>query len=274
MASYLAQHPEVFVSNPKEPLYFLHPLAKNRKIVDESHYLSLFKRAAGYTAIGEASVWYLYSDHARKAIYEFNPKARIIVIMRNPVDFVASLHSQQVFGGHENEKNLAYAWHREKNNVLDGSEETIERYPNWRGMYAELMRHGKYLARYIETFGEENVFVLTQEQMLRDMRGAYVQILTFLGVEDDGRIYFPKVNANKAHKSEMVRRLLTIINKQQWAIQFSRKIKSILGVGSFGLYAALRNANIEKSHRSDVPDYISKEIETRAAELARYRNLG
>ncbi|NOX41803.1 MAG: sulfotransferase domain-containing protein [Alphaproteobacteria bacterium] len=60
--------------------------------------------------LAEASVWYLYSRSAVDRILKFNPEARFIVCLRNPVDMFASLHPQQVFSGLEGEKDIEKAW--------------------------------------------------------------------------------------------------------------------------------------------------------------------
>src|SRR5438552_14861177 len=49
-------------------------------------YVKLFKRVTSETAIGEASVAYLASPRAAPAIAERIPQARIVMILRNPID--------------------------------------------------------------------------------------------------------------------------------------------------------------------------------------------
>src|SRR5579871_6835655 len=120
---YLDQHPEIYMSRVKEPHYFspeirleklsprLRPRAEAdaRKLRDYldgpmlekrfggpisewSDYLKLFRGADGSKAIGEASVCYLWSESAAANIRRRIPKARIILILRNPVDMVFSMY--------------------------------------------------------------------------------------------------------------------------------------------------------------------------------------
>ena len=92
--AYLSMHPEVFMpSTIKEPDYFSHKaiLAQNlyyntTHVTNLEEYLDLFSLANGEKAIGEASVSYLYYQEAARNLYDFNPEARIIIILREPVE--------------------------------------------------------------------------------------------------------------------------------------------------------------------------------------------
>ena len=79
----------------KEPHYFGKDLKKRSDefIDNDGEYLSLFKDAQSNQKIGEASTFYLYSKSAPREIKEYNPGAKIIIMLRNPIDFLYSLHS-------------------------------------------------------------------------------------------------------------------------------------------------------------------------------------
>ena len=87
MTTYLRDHPQIFMPLQKEPHYFAEDYPIFREVWTEKQYLHLFRSAdSSHLAVGEASVWYLYSDHALPRIKAFAPDARIIVQVRNPVD--------------------------------------------------------------------------------------------------------------------------------------------------------------------------------------------
>lgn len=65
--------------------------------VDRETYLSWFKDVKDAKRMGEASVWYLYSKKAAEQIKEFSPEAQIIIMLRNPVDMLYSLHGQFLY---------------------------------------------------------------------------------------------------------------------------------------------------------------------------------
>src|SRR5262245_23487023 len=110
MNDYLQVHPEIFIPAKKEIHFFgadLQFLKGGR--VTEQEYLTYFFPAQGEKRVGEASVWYLYSQHAAAEIQAFSPTARIIIMLRNPVDMMYSLHSQRLYNDNENLVNFAEA---------------------------------------------------------------------------------------------------------------------------------------------------------------------
>ncbi len=102
MYDYLKQHPEIFMPERKEPNFFGTDLGLSPYFIrDEKEYLSLFSGARNEKRVGEASVLYLFSKLAATEIKECNPAASIIIMLRNPVDMIHSLHSQYVYNGWE-----------------------------------------------------------------------------------------------------------------------------------------------------------------------------
>ena len=99
--NYLRQHPDVFMSPKKEPHYFGSDLYAPRFIRDWETYRVLFSGATDEAVVGEASVWYLYSQNAAREIHSVCPNAKIIIMLRNPVDQMHSLHSQRLYSGLE-----------------------------------------------------------------------------------------------------------------------------------------------------------------------------
>jgi Sulfotransferase domain len=106
---YLSRHPNVFMPGLKEPHYFSFDLRFNR-IKTEQQYMELFKEADMQDKIvGEASVYYLYSDTAVTNIENINHNAKYIVSVRNPVEMAVSLHAEQL-GSIENIGDFRQAW--------------------------------------------------------------------------------------------------------------------------------------------------------------------
>ena len=98
--AYLDAHPEIFMSHYKEPRFFGSDLRQRRRPT-KSQYFSCFARARNEKRVGEASVLYLYSKCAAAEIKEFCPEARIIIMLRDPVEMLHSKHSQSIFSGNE-----------------------------------------------------------------------------------------------------------------------------------------------------------------------------
>lgn len=110
LSSYLAQHPQVLFSRPKEPHFFNtdHTVRYARTLDD---YLACFSHGNGSeTAVGEGSVFYLYSRTAVADILARYPEAKFLVALRNPVDAAYSCHGQAVFDHGEILTDFPTAW--------------------------------------------------------------------------------------------------------------------------------------------------------------------
>ena len=95
MYAYLRSHPQIFMpETAKEPHYFApeESLWYGKRIDDLETYLALFTGARDAVRIGEASTHYLASPSAANSIYAFNPQARILIMLRSPVDLLYSLY--------------------------------------------------------------------------------------------------------------------------------------------------------------------------------------
>ena len=90
---YLEEHPEVYMSPIKETNFFSSKQMQEQElyydatpIQSKNQYLELFKDVSQEKQVGEASVSYLYYTGVAKKILEFNPKAKIVIMLRNPVE--------------------------------------------------------------------------------------------------------------------------------------------------------------------------------------------
>jgi len=107
---HLAVHPRVFMSRQKEPHHF-NTDSRFRWVETLEAYESLFSDApAAAQAIGEASVLYLHSEVAAANILCYQPRARFIAMVRNPLEMAPSWHRQALFDQQENEPDFARAW--------------------------------------------------------------------------------------------------------------------------------------------------------------------
>ena len=109
MIDYLKQHPEVFVPDRKELDFFGRDLVFKGHRLTEEEYLGFFSRATAEKRAGEGSVWYLHSKTAALEIKDFSPNARIIIMLRNPLDMMYSFHSQRLYNGNEDIENFSAA---------------------------------------------------------------------------------------------------------------------------------------------------------------------
>lgn len=201
--TYLGKHPDIFMPKQKE----LHHFATDLLRPDDpwrsaERYMAMFKDVKTEKLVGESSVFYLYSKLAAQNIFDFNPEARIIVMLRNPVDMLYSYHSQLVFNGDENIMNFKSALDAEesrKKGLLLPSKHLrfVERL-----FYGEIVGFSKQLERYFKTFSRERVYVIIYDDFRSDTANIYSKTLEFLGVDKSFLPAFQVINANKRIRSK------------------------------------------------------------------------
>lgn len=190
----LNQHPEIFMSPIKEPNHF------NRDLIEEAErrnggyrgmpykkldkYLELFVDADTQKIIGEASPGYLDSRLAASEIAKFCPEAKILMILREPVSFVQSLHNQMLRSGNETVGNLKKAL------MLEEARKCGEKIPRFTSkpanlFYTERANYFEQVKRYLDAFDRSQVKVVIYEDLREDNIGVLKSILEFLGVDAD-----------------------------------------------------------------------------------------
>lgn len=197
---YLAQHPQIYLPENKEPRFFLFEGAnpKDFKGPGDSiwvskatrsweDYLQLFEGAtAQHRAIGEGTTLYLPSPEAAARIHHYLPAARLIAVLRDPADRAFSHFLQHLRGGHGletvaqgNEAVMAAFCE-----VLDREEErrqagwSMSWQYQWQGFYHQhLTTYGRYFPR-------DRIQVLLFEDVLADLQGSLRTVLQFLEVDD------------------------------------------------------------------------------------------
>lgn len=193
--SYLSDHTQVFLCRPKEPNYFTdfdYPRLKYAE--SERHYLDLFRRATDdHLAVGEASSSYLLISEALVRLRDFNPGARLIIMLRNPVDMVYAWHSQLLYSFEEAEPDFRKAWHLQSERRQGRQIPRLCRDPRVL-LYKDAASFSRHLERVQDLFPQEQILLVLQEHLYRDTAEVYGRVLRFLGVPEDGRIVFPRVN--------------------------------------------------------------------------------
>jgi hypothetical protein len=180
---YLWQHPEIYVSIHKEPHFFGSDLSLLAGAIrEEELYLELFAGAGEEPRLGEASVWYLLSERAPHEIRAFAPDAKIIILVRDPVQMAYSLYSLYTRSGNEDLPTFeeALAAEPDRRQGLRLSPGTY--FPEGL-IYTDVAKHAGKVARYLEVFGRENVHCILFDDLVRDAAGVYRRTLEFLGVD-------------------------------------------------------------------------------------------
>ena len=264
LSQYLSEHPRVFISSSKEPQYFDFDLTKHHQPSLEE-YLGYYRGAdpAIHLAVGESSTSHLFSKRAVPEILKFNPEARFIVMLRNPVDLVYSFHSEMFYGGIENVADFERAWRLEKERDEGRSlpplcvEKDRLRYSQWGKL-------GDQMERLFSLVPREKVLVIIYDDFMSRTSEVYRSVLGFLGVPPDPRMEFPRINENRIVRWHRAQRILTFLSTQVW------KIKNRLNVGkSFGVLTGLIRLNrkfdkrppLREELRAELADFYQSDVE-------------
>ena len=180
---YLRQHPQVFMPQLKEPSFFTFenqnldgfPAMKRSVVTRFEEYVALFANADGKPAIGEASPMYFKCSHSAARIKHYLPNARLILILRNPVERAYSHFQMELRNGTVKSQNFADAI-QEFELLPDGIRN--QRY----------IHDGKYfslLKPYLDLFGVENLLVLLFDQLRTDPTGMMRSVYQFLNIDSN-----------------------------------------------------------------------------------------
>jgi len=183
MYEYLRAHPQIFMPRIKEPHYFGSDLDMRDKDRSRDEYLALFDGSESARRAGESSVLYLYSRLAAREIHEFNPQARIIIMLREPVSAMISWHGQLVSMAIEPildfEEAIAAQADRREGKRLPESQRLRS------GLqYESVFTYTPQVERYFAAFDRSQIHVIVLDDMIADVAATYARTLRFLDVDE------------------------------------------------------------------------------------------
>jgi hypothetical protein len=266
----LKQHPEIFLPDFKEPLYFISDIIKNissedigfknegfsdKLIHSQKDYLNLFEPANGELMVGEASASYLYyHEHCIPKIKEELGDPKIIIILREPVSKIFSQY-----------KHLQRE-HAENRSFEEGLE--LEKYRidnNYTAMY-HYRSQGLYynqVKAYKDNFS--NVLVVLTDDLYENPATVAKHCYSFLGVDHK---FLPKIEnfnvSSKVIKNRNVHKFLYNEKSHRLKMFF----KYIFGSTFYNLNTKLyKKANIGKLNvkmkeetRKELKNYFKEDI--------------
>ena len=175
---YLEQHPQIYMSPVKEPNFFCfagQEGSESKSVTRIEAYRQLFKGVSEERAIGEASHCYLYEPGAVARIQQYVPEAKLVAILRNPVERAYSHFLHMVRSGTEPLTDFAQALR----------EEEVGAYQ--KRSYQDYIGRGRYyeqLKRYFDAFNSEQIRVYLYEDLDKAPIDTLQDTFRFLGVED------------------------------------------------------------------------------------------
>ena len=190
---YLKQHPDIFMSERKEPHFFSFTNETKMTrgpgdyvktaITDFNLYCKLFDSVKNEIAIGEASPTYIYIKGTAERIYSILPNVKLLAILRNPVDRAFSAYMHQVRDGYEDSKDFKEALSKENERIKN----------NW-GPIWHYVNAGYYyeqLIPYFNSFNKDNIKIIIYDDFVKNPIKEIKNIYSFLGVDDS---YIPDMS--------------------------------------------------------------------------------
>jgi hypothetical protein len=164
----------------------------------------------------ESSPYYMYHPQAAARIARDLPYAKIVVLVRDPVERAYSQHAHEVARGFEQERDFGNALALEPAR-LHRQEERLAQDPDYYSFahqhhaYRARGEYARYLGGMAQHVGRERIHVVESERFFADPDPAYDEVLDFLGVPNLGRPPFERHNARPraADMDPAIRRELT-----------------------------------------------------------------
>jgi hypothetical protein len=166
LATHLDGHPEVFMSRPKEPQFFSQRWDRGLE-----WYEQLFEKAGDAVARGEASTTYTklpMHPEAADRMAAIIPDARLIYLVRDPVDRMRSHWLHRVHEGEETRP----------------IEQALREEPR----YTNRSRYAMQVEQYLKRFPRQHLCILQAEDMYADPAQALPNVFRFLGVDPDAPV--------------------------------------------------------------------------------------
>ena len=162
---YLDTHPQIAMSETKEPGYFVEELSLAN---GEAWYLGLFKQDERFPYRGESSTHYtklpVYRGVADR-LHRFNPDARLIYIMRDPF-----------------ERLVSHYWHNVRDVVHGGELRPLLKAVKERPDYLAFSDYAMQLAPYLDRFGRQALYTLTFEALIDNPQREFDRLCGWLGL--------------------------------------------------------------------------------------------
>ncbi|MFI4969682.1 MAG: sulfotransferase family protein [Lysobacterales bacterium] len=216
MYEYLRQHPQIFFPSvdddywrSKEPNHLCPELGIQDKysIKDRLDYLELYKGGAQAKWRGDASPYYLMSEAAPAAIKALSPAARILVMLRPPVEMMRSYHRDLL---RIHLEDVADFWDALMVSADDDGPMAPQRRPGRPDYldYVSVSRYAAQVRRYQQTFGAGSVKVVLLEDLVAAPATTFRDILTFLQVDESFQPEFRVHNEKPNEDAGRIERLV------------------------------------------------------------------
>lgn len=215
--NFLGQHPDIYMSEVKAPYFFCKDFHEESdryhgrklffEIRDPDAYLNLFSKANSEKVIGESSDHAIYSKVVADEIYSFNREAKIIILLREPVSFLYSLHGQYVRLTYEDEADFSRALALEPLRLQNKRISSRVMCPSFL-YYSKRVNYYEQVKRFYDRFPLEQIKLVIYEDFRANNDRVYREILEFLEIEANFSAQYDSVNVGKEIRFKQLNYLL------------------------------------------------------------------
>lgn len=142
----------------------------------EKDYARLYSPAGPEQIKGDISNSYMICPSSAGAIHSYNPNARIIVVLRNPIRRVWSQYLMNLREAKTNREDLL--------SELESDSKAVKTGWGANHQYLELGKYAEQLQRYYELFSAEQIHVVLFEEYVTGPQAELGKICKFLGVHE------------------------------------------------------------------------------------------
>ena len=263
--NYLNEHFEIEMSSQKEPDFFSDQSFKNQELyygkdrIDTiEKYHALFQRE-DVLLRGEASVSYLFYQDVPYKISKYNPNAKIIVMLRNPIDRAFSHYLMDYRLGLVSQS---------FDSIIQKTSKHQNRHLFYQ-QYIELGEYSKQIKRYLEVFSNENICIIDYEDFKNNTSDVVNTVFVFLGLENNINSHsylMRKHNTYSAPRNKIVQKMYSFV--------FVRKMLAIILPKT--LIRVIRNLLFIRDKKPRISDstrdFLKRHFESDVIELSKLLN--
>ena len=241
---YFNAHPEIKMSSEKEPDFF-----SDKELLEQGLYYGgsridtlekynkLFSERKEEKMLGEGSVSYLFYSEVPLRIKEYNPKSKIIIMLRNPIERAYSHYLMDYRLGLTSES-FESEFHKKKGLNFQ--------------QYFLLGNYSSQIKRYLDVFGKENIHIVWYSDFKKNSEKEVKEVFNFIGVNSSFKIDFETIhNSFTMPKNNFIRKIYSAV----WL----RKILTLMFPSK--LIKSVRSLFIREGNKPKLQEGLRKKIQ-------------
>ena len=270
---YIAQHPDIYMSSVKESYYHCTDIIRESDKIgagkhflyrDEEQYSKLFSSYNNEKLKGESSVFYVISKEAILNINKNNPSAKLVILLRDPVELVTSWFHHLKQHSREDASDVFKALNLQESR-LDYKNLPPNTHTPIHVQYDEIINFPKHLKNIYNTFNKDQVCILLYDDLKKSEEETTKKVFDFLNVDTAFNPVFVKKNLSKKVKNQKLKKA---IDKRKQGVVNVLTYLGLLKENSF-LHRIYLNAFTENKRRDAIKDTQQEDLRKRFTNMVK-----